>query len=280
MAFESFLGTTFRGQLGQYFTPRQVVEFMVSFADPTDSDTILDTACGSGGFLLYALNYVREKIDKTQNVKKIAERKKYDFSHDNVYGIEISPRLSRIAMMNMIISEDGHTNIRNEDALLNLDHYSAKPPFFKKNGFSVILTNHPFGSKSTVKSKEIVSNFLLGCKKAKRKTQKKDILFIERNLEFLKEGDLLGIVLPDGILGNPSLEYVREFILNNAKIKAVISISEDAFKPSGAGVKSSLIFLEKNKKTDKSDYSIFMAEVEKSVSMRLEDLQKMNYLKF
>jgi len=263
MAFESFLGTTFRGQLGQYFTPRQIVEFMVGVADPSDSDIILDTACGSGGFLLYALNYVRNKIDSTQKVKKIAERKKYDFSHDNVYGIEISPRLSRIAMMNMIISEDGHTNIRNEDALLDLKHYIEKPPFFKKEGFSLVLTNPPFGAKSTVKAKEVVSNFFLGSKKSKRKTQKKDILFIERNLEFLKIGGLLGIVLPDGILGNPSLKYVREFILENAKLKAVISISEDAFKPSGAGVKSSLLFLEKKKRSDKSDYTIFMAEVEK-----------------
>jgi type I restriction enzyme M protein len=262
VAFESFLGTTFRGQLGQYFTPRQIVEFMVGFSDLDDNKKILDPACGSGGFLLYALNFVRRKIDSERLSKGVADKRKFEFAHNNIHGIEVSPRLSRIAMMNMIISEDGYTNIRNEDALKSLEGYDSG---IRGGHFDVILTNPPFGSKSTVKAPELVSNFILGSKENKRKSQKKDILFIERSLELLKPGGTLGIVLPDGVLGNPSSRFVRQFILRNAKLKAVISISEDAFKTAGAAVKSSLIFLEKKEEpnTDEDDYLIFMAEVEK-----------------
>lgn len=252
-AFETFLGKIFRDEYGQYFTPRNVVKFMVEVLDPDEEDIVIDPACGSGGFLLYSLMHIIDKISKRYNEDKDSiSRIVWDFAHKQIFGIEINDRIARIAMMDMIIHEDGSSNIECNNALLDYDAFDKKKDI-SPNKYSLVFTNPPFGA--IVKDKAILQKFELG---KNRESQKTEILFIERCLELLKDGGKLGIVLPDSILTNTTLQYVRDFIINRAKILAIVSLPQHTFVPSGAGVKSSLLFLEKTKEKNK-DYEIFMS---------------------
>lgn len=258
-AFEHFLGKIFKGEMGQYFTPRELVRFMVSFLEPNEFDYVTDPACGSGGFLLEVLEQIRTRLFRELE-ERDADRRWLDFALDQVWGIEISSQLSRVAMMNMILHEDGHTNIENGDAL---DH----PETWVKEGirkyfgrkFSLLLTNPPFGAAIKWEEKQYLERYKLG---KGRKRQKAEILFIEKSLEFLKPGGRLGIVLPDGILNSSSLQYVRNFIAERAQILGIISLPQGAFTYYGSGVQASLVFLRKKKRGEKlsENYPIFMAE--------------------
>jgi type I restriction enzyme M protein len=257
-AFENFLGKLFRGEYGQYFTPRQIVEFMVEVIDPDENDYLIDPACGSGGFLLYSMKHVLNKVtEKYKEDKETIDRLNWDFSRKQIFGIEINDRIARVAMMDMVIHEDGHSNIECNDALTDYKKFDPKKDI-KPNKYDILLTNPPFGA--VVKDEEILRNFELG---KGRKAQRSEILFIERCLDLLKSGWKMGIVLPDGILTNSSLQYVRDFINKNAKILAVVSLPQLAFVSSGAGVKASLLFLQKKKEGEKAtNYPIFMAIAE------------------
>lgn len=253
-AFENFLGKLFRGEYGQYFTPRQIVEFMVEVIDPDEDDYLIDPACGSGGFLLYSMKHVLNKvIEKYKEDKETIDRSNWDFSHKQIFGIEINDRIARVAMMDMVIHEDGHSNIECNDALIDYRNFDPRKDI-KPNKYDILLTNPPFGA--VVKDEEVLKNFELG---RGRKAQRTEILFIEKCLDLLKASGRMGIVLPDGILTNSTLQYVRDFINRNAKILAIVSLPQLAFVSSGAGVKASLLFLQKEKATN---YPIFMAIAE------------------
>jgi len=257
-AFENFLGKLFRGEYGQYFTPRQIVEFMVEVIDPNEDDYLIDPACGSGGFLLYSMKHILDKVtEKYKEDKETIDRLNWDFSHKQIFGIEINDRIARVAMMDMVIHEDGHSNIECNNALINYKNFDPAKKI-KTNKYDIGLTNPPFGA--VINDKEILRNFELGKDK---KAQRTEILFIERCLDLLKSGGKMGIVLPDGILSNSSLQYVRDFINKNAKILAVISLPQLAFVSSGAGVKASLLFLQKKKEGEEAtNYPMFMAIAE------------------
>jgi type I restriction enzyme M protein len=257
-AFENFLGKLFRGEYGQYFTPRQIVEFMVEVIDPDENDYLIDPACGSGGFLLYSMKHVLNKVtEKYKEDKETIDRLSWDFSHKQIFGIEINDRIARVAMMDMVIHEDGHSNVECNNALINYKNFDPAKKI-KQSKYDVVLTNPPFGA--VVKDEGILRNFESG---KNRKAQRTEILFIEKCLDLLKSGGKMGIVLPDGILTNSSLQYVRDFINKNTKILAVVSLPQLAFVSSGAGVKASLLFLQKKNEGEKANnYPIFMAIAE------------------
>jgi len=256
-AFENFLGKTFRDEYGQYFTPRNVVRFMVGVINPTENDLIIDPACGSGGFLLYSMMHVIQGISKKYGGDKDSlNRISWEFAHKQLFGIEINDRIARIAMMDMIIHEDGHSNIECNNGLEDYENYKPERNI-KAKRYSILLTNPPFGS--IVKKNNILKNYNLG---NNRTSQKTEILFLERCLDLLKEGGKLGIVLPDSILTNSTLRYVRDYILDNSKVIAIISLPQHAFVPSGAAVKSSLLFLEKSSHQE-DNYPVFMAIAKK-----------------
>ena len=260
-AFEKFLGKFFRGEYGQYFTPRQIVEFMVKMLEPNARELVIDPACGSGGFLLYSLNLVRERVNKDyegdpDTIKDIIWR----FANKQIFGIEINDRIARVAMMDMVIHEDGHSNIECANALQDFEKFDPRRDI-KPNKYDLVFTNPPFGAVE--KDQKILELYELGSKNRKRKSQKTEILFIERCLNLLRFGGKMGIVLPDGILTNSSLKYVRDFIEENAKILAVVSLPQQTFVPSGSGVKASLLFLRKKREgEDLGEYPIFMAIAE------------------
>ncbi len=261
IAFERFMEDFFKGKMGQFFTPREIIRFCVSMLDPKPNDLVLDTSSGSGGFLLNTMDYIRQYAEKESDDPVEIYSIWHDFAKDNIYGIEINDQIARICKMNMIIHDDGHSNIISTDALSNIKDVNSIHKGFKKNHFDMILTNPPFGATVKQTEKPYLQNYYFG--KGKQ-TQKTEILFIERCLEFLKPGTgTMAIVLPDGILTNSSLQYVRDFIMENAQILAVVALPQFAFSHFGAGVKSSLLFLRKKRSGENlGNDPIFMAIAE------------------
>lgn len=298
-AFESFIGTNFRGEFGQYFTPRQIVKFIVDVLPITNEDRVLDTSCGSGGFLLYALDKIRKQADKMADEgyfdKDSKEHDNYwhDFAQNNLCGIEISDKISRTAKMNMIIHDDGHTNIINCDGLLDIENkkhedgeteeqrnaidafnrntIESKTPKknFKPNSFKYIITNPPFGSSVKATEHAYMKNYRMSIKQTDwldslitekrsssvRANQSTEVLFIEQCWKFLEPHGILAIVIPDSILTNSSMQYVRTEIEEKFRIIAIVSLPQFAFSANDANVKSSVLFLRKNT-TDEADHII------------------------
>ena len=265
-AFETFMGSFFRGNFGQYFTPREIVKFIIDVLPITHDSKVLDTSCGSGGFLLYALNKVRdEATEYYPNYKNDARQYAkwfpywHDFAEKNLYGIEINEQISRAAKMNMIIHDDGHTNVITSDGLVSDATIRERTgnKGFEYGTFDFIITNPPFGSNIRQTEQAYLKTYQLGKKdedwlavKAKagddtRDGQQSEVLFIEQDYKFLKDGGMLAIVLPDGILTNSSMQYVRTQLEDWFRIVAVVSMPQTAFTANGAGVKSSVLFLKK-----------------------------------
>ncbi|MBO7081833.1 MAG: restriction endonuclease subunit M [Neisseriaceae bacterium] len=260
-AFETFMGSFFRGDFGQFFTPRAVVQFIVDCLPIKNDSFVLDTSCGSGGFLLHALEKVRRQADDYFDNPNSKEHYRYwhDFAEKHLYGIEINGQISRAAKMNMIIHDDGHTNVITADGLKSdtvLREESNHTWTGEYGKFDFILTNPPFGSSVKQTEKAYLHQYRLGQSDVSwldlkntgvknRDSQKTEILFLEQCHHFLKENGFLAIVIPDGILTNSSLQYVRDELEDWYRIVAVVSLPQTAFSATGAGVKSSVLFLRK-----------------------------------
>ena len=315
-AFETFMGSFFRGDFGQYFTPRAIVKFIVDVLPITNESLVLDTSCGSGGFLLHALDKVRKQASKEyddyeNNPKEYLEWYKYwhDFAENNLYGIEINEQIARVAKMNMIIHDDGHTNVVSCDGLLNIEPKKIletdskeireeKEQYnkntiqvktgnfnFKANHFDFIITNPPFGSTIKQAEKAYLHQYGFGMKEVnwldlkskdkKRKSQSTEVLFIEQAYRFLKEGGYLAIVIPDGILTNSSLQYVRDSIEEMFRIIAIVSMPQTAFSATGAGVKSSVMFLQKHTKEKTKKIKEYKLSLQQDIKNKFNYEEKM-----
>lgn len=299
-AFETFMTGFFRGEFGQYFTPRNIVKFIVDALPIDHESVVIDTSCGSGGFLLHALDKVRREADKhveegyydLSTPEGIREHHNHwhDFAENNLFGIEISEGIARTAKMNMIIHDDGHTNVIAMDGLESIEKMRTvkKNEGFKESHFDFIITNPPFGAKVKLKEKRYLEDYDLGCKdidwidaklknvtvKQKkvsetdfirrsfldkpRDTQTTEVLFIEQCHRFLKPGGYMAMVIPDSILTNSSMQYVRDWIEEHWQIVSVVSLPQFAFAANGAGVKSSVLFLRKH--DDKTTIAIQRAK--------------------
>lgn len=278
-AFETFIGHALKGGQGQFFTPRNVVKMMVDILDPDYEDLIIDPACGSGGFLIEALRHVWRKLDaegekyhwNSENLKE----EKMEFALNRIRGIDKDYFLAKVAKAYMAIVGDGKSGIFCEDSLENPKNWDSKTrEKIHLEEFSVLLTNPPFGSKIPVRGEEKLKQYELGHKwkfnKQTRQWEKgklKDneapqILFIERCLQLLKDGGRMAIVLPDGILGNESLSYVRNWLLKQGRLIAVIDVPIETFMPNTSTKTSVLIFQKLSKDKIPEDYNIFMAIAE------------------
>lgn len=257
IAFERFMEDFFKGKMGQFFTPREIIRFCVQMLSPQRGDLVLDPACGSGGFLLNAMDKVRDYAEKNYDDREAWEYW-HSFAMNNLYGIEINDQIARVCKMNMIIHNDGHTNIISTDSLRDIDEITDIHKSFKKAKFDIILTNPPFGANVKSTEKNYLDHYELGKGK---KNQKTEILFIERCVNFVKpKTGRIAIVLPDGILTNSSSQYVRDYIMARCQILAIVSLPQFAFTHFGAGVKSSLVFLRRKGENEKlGNYPIFMA---------------------
>lgn len=271
LAFQTFMGEFFRGDFGQFFTPKPIVEFIVTAIGVNKDWKILDTSCGSGGFLLHALKAVRDDANEifSDEIGSASWRDYWHvFAEKHLFGIEINEQISRVAKMNMIIHDDGHTNIITNDGLKNnrtleIENRNLN---FQDGTFDLIMTNPPFGS--TIKADEVgyykeyeLFEKNLGFTEIKdriaddnnknkwRASQSTEVLFLERCYKYLnEENGYLAIVVPDGILTNSSSQYVRDWLIEKFRILAVVSLPQHTFAHVKAGVKSSILFLKKHPK--------------------------------
>jgi len=255
LAFQKFLSHHEKDRQGQFFTPEPVIDFCVEMMKPKPDEKIIDPACGSGGFLMSALKYLQKNYQDTDIQTIISE---------NIFGFDINKSILRIAKMKLLLEVNVKTNVLCANSLENFEDLNGT--------FDLILANPPFGAKIT--NSAVLSKFDLGYKwtkyenkffktKSLQTTQNTEILFIERCLKLLKEGGRMGIVLPNGNFENPSLEYLRFYIKQKSKLLAVVKLPQETFIPFGTGVKTSILFLEKDTQNIEKQYPVFFGKVTK-----------------
>lgn len=234
-----------RAGMGQYFTPLQVIRFIVSCMSPSLSDLIIDPFAGSAHFLIESLSYVLSA--------DYSEKAKSEFVFYKLHGIEKSERMVRIAMTDMRLHGDGHSNIRCTDALLPFEAYTD----LTSNSFDIVMTNPPFGSILQKESYSYLGDFEL----LKMKTKVPlEVLGLERSIQLLRNGGRIAIVLPESIFVNKSYSYVRAWLQKNVKIRGIISLPQPTFTPFGANIKTSILIATKTRTT--KNYEIFTGVIE------------------
>lgn len=271
-AYEELVGPNLRGDRGEFFTPRNVcnmtVEMVFSLIDEGKLSSpggirVLDPAVGTGGFLISSVKYIKQLFEKRNlhsdqirnRVRRVADK--------NLYGIDFNPFLVKVAQMNMVMHGDGSSNIVHANSLQKPNTWSAEAQStVPLESFDAIIANPPFGTKAVVDDKDILEQYNLHTidSASPRESLPPEQLFIERGLNFLKPGGIMGVVLPDSILSNPGLEWLREWLLDEASILASIDLPVETFQPH-TGTQTSVLILQKHKRGEipPDDYSIFMA---------------------
>jgi len=290
-AYEEIVGSNLRGDRGEFFTPRNICKMAVEMLDPGEKEFVHDPACGTGGFLITAMNHVIAKIQTAENKKwgnnveraenAIRERVK-KYAERFITGIDFNPELVKASKMNMVMNNDGAGGLFQANSLENS---AVWPSELRERALAgkidILFTNPPFGSKIPINDVGILERYDLGhswsydvdadrwhMNDVVQKSQPPEILFIECCVRFLKPGvGRLAMVLPDGILGSPGLGYVREWILRHCRVLASIDLHPDTFQPF-VSIQTSVLVLER--KTEQqisleqaagrmSDYDVFMA---------------------
>ena len=292
-AFEYLMSKSQKGEKGQFFTPRYVIDMCVKMLNPQENEFMIDTAAGSCGFPVHTIFHVWSEIykrkGKTQNEMFTAEAKDpecLDYVNEKVFAIDFDEKAVRVAKTLNLIAGDGKTNVMHLNSLDYerwsevidenwIDTYNDGWKGLRKLravknencnfNFDIVMANPPFAGD--IKESRILSRYELG-KNSKGVTQNKigrDILFIERNLQFLKPGGRMAIILPQGRFNNSSDEYIRNFIMEHCRILAVVALHENVFKPH-TGTKTSVLFVQKwddELCPQKDDYPIFFATMKK-----------------
>ena len=295
-AFEYLVNKSAKGEKGQYFTPRYVIDMCVKMLNPKPNETMIDPASGSCGFPIHTCFYVWQQLYKAKGLsqshlftaeKKIPEC--IDYVKEKIFGIDFDDKSVRVSKMLNLIAGDGHTNVlylnsidyehwdewtKNDEwediyfeGWRRLKKLRAEKDANRDFNFDILMANPPFAGD--IKESRILARYELG-KNSNGKAQSKvgrDILFIERNLNMLKDGGRMAIVLPQGRFNNSSDKYIREFIAERARILAVVGLHGNVFKPH-TGTKTSVLFLQKYGGVDENgkelcpkcdDYNIFFA---------------------
>lgn len=283
-AYEEIVGANLRGDRGEFFTPRNVMKMAVDMINPKDDEKVLDSSCGTGGFVVTAMNKVIERLqdrfkeqygDKASWSNEILSAYNNTISEtakENFFGFDINPDLVKATKMNMVMNNDGSGNIMQMNTLLPPQEWDASTRAHledalgvKRNTiknhttigfFDVIVTNPPFGSKIPIRDTQVLEQFDLGHIWQKddkgnwsmtsrlQSSVPPEQLFIERIMQLLKEGGRAAIVLPDSILGSPGLEYIRHWLIKKTRIVASVDLHADAFQPHN-GTQCSILILQK-----------------------------------
>lgn len=275
-AFEYLVSKSSKGEKGQYFTPRHVIDMCVKILNPKKGEYMIDTASGSCGFTVHTIFWLTGHLFEN---KEISQEEKEDVL--KVFGIDFDEKVVRVARTLNLIAGDGETNVlhmntldyeRWNETLQNRSWYSTYGRGYerleglkkdksqsKEFKFDILMANPPFAGD--IKESRIIHKYELGYNNKNKPKSKvgRDILFIERNLDFIKPGGRMAIVLPQGRFNNTSDKDIREFISNRARILAVVGLHGNTFKPH-TGTKTSVLFVQKwdNKLCPKKDdYPIF-----------------------
>jgi len=261
--YENILGNTFRGELGQFFTHRSLVEFMVRFVGIDAQKVVYDPSCGSGGFLIMCAKVVREQIQQAQPdlSPQEVERRLKEYSRRCLIGTEINERTARVARLNLLMHGLDYSNIFTINALRTDESDNERlRVLVNENTVDVVFANPPFAGYE--KDPAVLSKFELGQNgRGRTSSVTREVLFIERIIRVLKDGGVAGIVIPQGIFTNRNLARVRDHIRRNTQILAVIELPDWAFIPSGTSVRGSLLFIRKLAQVP-DNYEIFMKRVE------------------
>jgi len=293
-AFEYLLPTEAKKKKGQFFTPRHVVEMCVRMLNPTQKEYVMDPSCGSGGFLLHAMDWCYPADD---NEKR--ELRKHKYAAKYLWGVDFEARAAKTSRALMLIAGDGHTNIFGPDVssldprtwfennsgqelmrgLRQAKLTAAKIPeqetlkdedkaweYFDELKFDIILANPPFAGE--MKDRKMLVHYDLAKPALKRAgddkapKEERDVLFIERILKMLRPGGRAAIVLPQGKFNNSSLAFIREWILRKARLLAVVGLHPNTFKPH-TGTKTSVLFVQKYTEQQLADIAWVHDEVAK-----------------
>lgn len=278
-AFEQFLGPALRGEKGQFFTPRTVVRMCVDIMSPGVREKVIDPACGSGGFLIVALERIWREFDSEHRDSLLSDKqlasRRADLPRKSIFGIDKEFDLAKVTKAYMAIVGDGRSNIFNADTL-DLSTWSERMVTeVGHNTFDVVLTNPPFGVKIPIDDPDLLRKYDLGHRwewnkrlgrwdKTDQVLAKQDpqVLFLEKCLKLLRPGGRMAVVLPEGLFGNPSDGYVMQYVASSAKILAVVDNTRILFQPS-TDTKTNVLFAQKWEGTPEPDYRIFMAVARK-----------------
>ena len=261
-AFEVFAESKLVGEKGEFFTPREVVRTAVALVDPQPGQRILDPACGSGGFLIYALERVWQAMDGMPRYRGSPnlDHEKQEIAQRCFFGIDKETDLVKIAKAYMAIAGDGRGGIVQENTLHAATEFQGRArDLFTQSGtfkkFDIIFTNPPFGSKIKV-LKDEAAQFALGhswsrdgdhyTQTSKVKDTDPQVLFAERCLEMLEDGGTLAIVLPETFFHAPSYRHILAFLLRDNNIRAVVDLPHNTFRPHN-NAKTCLLVIQKGR---------------------------------
>lgn len=294
-AFEYLIPAEAKKKKGQFFTPRYVIDMCVRMINPKRTEFIIDPACGSAGFLLHGMEWCY-----AAHTQQELDLRKWKYAQKYLWGIDFEARAVKASKSLMLIAGDGHTNIHGPDVsgidprtwlstqsghdlinnLRKTKLLKNKPPegmpitkeeeaweYFKEFNFDIVLSNPPFAGeikdKKTLSEYELAKPALIRAKNKQAK-EERDVLFIERIINMLKEGGRAAIVLPQGKFNNASLAFIRNYILSKARLLAVVGLHQNSFKPH-TGVKTSVIILQKYTQKELRVIEKIKREVEENV---------------
>lgn len=280
-AFEYLLPDVAKGKKGQYFTPRHVIDMAVKMLNPKEEEYIVDPASGSGGFLTHAMQWAWD-----HDLAEKSRETKINYAGTHIYGIDFDDKPIKISRALMLIAGDGKSHVfklnslnpaewqgddqeklraRSEllQRLYRFGDYTKDADnerHFRYFNFDLLLTNPPFAGE--LKDRTLLNEYQLARNERGklRNKMERHILFIERALNLIKPEGRVAIVLPQGVLNNTNMQYIRQFLFDKARILAVVGLHGNTFKPH-TGTKTSVLFLQKWEENEKplEDYPIFMA---------------------
>ena len=301
IAYEEIVGSNLRGDRGEFFTPRNACRMAVTMLNPVPTERLLDPACGTGGFLITAMNNAIDHIELDErsdwddrNTGTEAERlelyrKRNEYLSMRVFGMDLNPGLVRAAKMNMVMNNDGSGGLFQANSLADPRTWDrGVVDAVKLGSFDVVITNPPFGANIVIDDPTVLSQYDLAAMWERddegrwmmrvsgaglpvlQKSQPPEILFIERCVQLLRPGTgRMAIVLPNGILNNPALGYVRRWLLTHTQVLAVVDMARELFQPRN-DTQTSMVLLRRLSDEEVAtatrtglDYPIFMAVGEK-----------------
>lgn len=294
IAYEEIVGANLRGDRGEFFTPRNACRMAVAMIDPKPGMKIIDPACGTGGFLITAMNAILDKFNSErrslhrdpENPRTVELQEDFrartKLLAETVSGLDINPALVRAAKMNMVMNNDGSGGLAQANSLADPATWSDDArKVAPLNSFDLVVTNPPFGTNIRIDAPEVLRQYDLAAvwdfneagrvwsKRTNSKgevvlqsSQPPEILFIERCIQLLKPGTgIMAMVIPNGILNNVSLAYVRQWLMDNTQIIAVVDMQRDLFQPRN-DTQTSMVILRRLSDEEIArtpDYPIFFA---------------------
>jgi len=288
-AFEYLIPQVSKKKEGQFFTPRPVEDMIVKMLNPKANEFVIDPACGSAGFLLHSVMHVAGGMISGKPLPEHAR----NFAQNKIYGIDFAKKAVKIAKAINLIVGDGKSHVYKDNSLAphtweedtksglrsrlltfsdDTERYRENHEKFLYFDFDVLMTNPPFAG--TVKERDILRLYNLAERNGRWINKiGRHILFLERSLQFIRPGGRMAIVLPQGLLNNTNAEYIRRFVIDEARILAVVGLHGNTFKPH-TGTKTSVLLLRKYTEEEKEEIQQVRAQFEGEWEKFLEGLKE------